>query len=65
MTTTFETIEKEKTEAELRRFVQMPFYRDNKQIVDAQEKIKSLEIKYTKLKDDYAKLNDSNSKMIA
>jgi hypothetical protein len=43
----------------------MPFYRDNKQIVDAQEKIKSLEIKYTKLKDDYAKLNDSNSKMIA
>lgn len=57
--------ENEKLEGELRRLVKMPFYQNNTQIIDQQQKISELEVKYNRAKDDLKISNDTSMKYFA
>lgn len=43
----------------------MPFYQNSKQIVEAQEKLSTIQKKYDMAKIQISKLNESNSKYFA
>lgn len=43
----------------------MPFYQNNTQIIDQQQKISELEVKYNRAKDDLKISNDASMKYFA
>ena len=43
----------------------MPFYQNNTQILDQQQKLSELELKYQRLKDDLKKSNETSMKYFA